>query len=329
MNEDQQGLQFNHRKEKFGNEDEIELMEILRVIWRYKLLIILGTLFCTLFSIFLSYTMPKIYLAKMIIQPGVISAGIGKKVMYADEPANLQTLVQKDVLIKEIQKSIDISNAKNNVPLKFSVNSPKRSDLLVITYETTKPPQGVKVLKALYAVLTNYYSDLKNKYDSEYESEILTLKENILALDEVENVTKESIANLIHLESQITNDFNQLNDNKHQFEKDHRYLQLKNELNKQIIEITKEKRTAKSELIQTRENKKIMIGKMKYLENSRSKIQMVKLVKPPTVTSSPVKPNIKLNMSLATGAGFFLMILISFFLEYLKNYQKKKFEKND
>ena len=56
-------------------EDEIELIDLLRIIWKWKYLIIGGTLFCTLAAIGLSYFMPKIYQIDMVLRPGILNIG--------------------------------------------------------------------------------------------------------------------------------------------------------------------------------------------------------------------------------------------------------------
>lgn len=324
MTEDQRGLSFNQEKDRFRNEDEIELMDFFRVIWGHKILIILGTLACSLVGIILSFTLPKIYQVEMIIQPGVISASIKGRMVYADKIENLKTLIQKDVLRKNIKKSMRTANVnKNKISYKFNVLNPKRSDILSITYETTKPSQGVQVLKALFMVLTDYYADLKQKFEIEYETDIQKLKGKILALDSEENTAQKNINNLTQLKLQIDKELNWLNQKKPQSDKGYAYLQLKNEFNNQKIEITKETGLAELELVRVREEKKAMMEEMKYLENIRDNIQMVTLIKPPIAPASPIKPNIKLNIALFTAVGLILMLFISFFLEYLKNYRIK------
>ena len=53
-------------------EDEIELIDLLRVIWKWKYLIIGGTLVCALAAMIISSVMPKIYRIETIIRPGIL-----------------------------------------------------------------------------------------------------------------------------------------------------------------------------------------------------------------------------------------------------------------
>ncbi len=53
-------------------EDEIELIDLLRVIWKWKYLIIGGTLVCAIAAMVISSIMPKIYRIETIIRPGIL-----------------------------------------------------------------------------------------------------------------------------------------------------------------------------------------------------------------------------------------------------------------
>ena len=56
-------------------EDEIELIDLLRVVWKWKYLIIGGTLVCAIAAMVISLVMPKIYRIETIIRPGILSFG--------------------------------------------------------------------------------------------------------------------------------------------------------------------------------------------------------------------------------------------------------------
>ena len=51
-------------------EDEIEIIDIFRILWKWKILIIVGTLVFGAGAVFYSLQVPKIFKAEMIIQPG-------------------------------------------------------------------------------------------------------------------------------------------------------------------------------------------------------------------------------------------------------------------
>ena len=92
MNEDHHTQTGTHKTEQY--EDEIELIDILRVIWKWKYLIIVGTVICGVISASISLSMPKIYRVDMTIQPGILKISpIGERV-YIDSGGNIKNIIE-------------------------------------------------------------------------------------------------------------------------------------------------------------------------------------------------------------------------------------------
>jgi LPS O-antigen subunit length determinant protein (WzzB/FepE family) len=71
----------NHTREF---REEIELIDILRVIWKWKYFIAVSTLLFAAISGILSLHMTKIYQVDMVLQPGIVRMGEGGKNTYID-----------------------------------------------------------------------------------------------------------------------------------------------------------------------------------------------------------------------------------------------------
>ena len=56
---------------------------------------------------------------------------------------------------------------------------------------------------------------------------------------------------------------------------------------------------------------------IKILEYKKDNVQNIQILKPPTNSPDPIKPKKKLIVISATMIGLFLMVFISFFLEYI------------
>ena len=63
-------------------DDEIQLIDYLRVIWKWKWLIILGTFVCMVVAAAVSFNMPKIYEVSIAIEPGIIGVSGDGKFIY-------------------------------------------------------------------------------------------------------------------------------------------------------------------------------------------------------------------------------------------------------
>ena len=53
------------------SEDKIELIDLLKVVWKWKLLIVGGMLALGLFATIYGFNMTKIYRTEMVLRPGI------------------------------------------------------------------------------------------------------------------------------------------------------------------------------------------------------------------------------------------------------------------
>ena len=63
-------------------EDEIKLIDLLRIIWKWKYLIVGGTTVCAVAAIFISLMMPKIYRIETVSRPGLLSIGQARSLIH-------------------------------------------------------------------------------------------------------------------------------------------------------------------------------------------------------------------------------------------------------
>ena len=95
MNDSHQIQTDTHKVEHY--EDEIELIDILRVIWKWKFLILSGTVLCGLIAAIISFNMSKIYSIDMVLRPGILSIGEHGQNVYIDSPANIKALIDSNI----------------------------------------------------------------------------------------------------------------------------------------------------------------------------------------------------------------------------------------
>jgi len=63
---------------------------------------------------------------------------------------------------------------------------------------------------------------------------------------------------------------------------------------------------------------------MKILEFKKENVQNIQILKPPMSSPDPIKPKKKLIVILAAFIGVFMMLFLSFFLEYISKNKKEK-----
>ena len=141
--------------------EEIELIYYLRVIWKWKFRILLGTFALAIVVGIISFNMPTVFRVDMVIMPGLLRIDEAGKNTYLDTPENIQALVETGTFDEQILKNI--GNADNpEVPnsLRFKIHKPKYSNTLKISYETKNINQGIDILNYLSQLLLAKYEKM-------------------------------------------------------------------------------------------------------------------------------------------------------------------------
>lgn len=166
--------------------DEIELIDIFRVIWKWKYLILTGTLVCALVAGVLSFVMPEFYSVDMVLRPGILKVKEDGSNTYIDSPENIKALIDAGTFEKEILNEVANSEDRNlpdgrDMPksLDFKTDIPRDSNTLKISYETADINLGKEILQHLKSSLIEKYKKLVDYYQKEYETKISLKKAEI------------------------------------------------------------------------------------------------------------------------------------------------------
>ena len=174
--------------------DEIELIEILKVIWRWKYLILVGTAAFALVAGVISFNRPNVYRISMVIKPGVVRIDRFGRRIYLDSTANMKALLEAGTLSNEIGtylKALKVKNRPGSV--QFRIATPKQSNLLKISYETQHVDTGVLILNHIPDLLKKEYAEAINHFEKEYEDKIQSKKEELADIENKKRITQSSI----------------------------------------------------------------------------------------------------------------------------------------
>ena len=154
-------------------EDEIELMDYLKVIWKWKYLILVGTLVCAIGAAVVSLNMTKVYGISTVLQPGILKVTEDGKISYIDSPKNIKALIETGAFEGKILKNIILPN-KEDAPksVGFKVTIPKGTNALDVLYETPDVDLGLQIIGGLNNALSERYETLINRYEENYNNDI-------------------------------------------------------------------------------------------------------------------------------------------------------------
>jgi len=154
-------------------DDEIELIDYLRVLWKWKWLIIMITFVCMVAAGVVSFMMPKIYEVSMAIGSGVIDIKANGNPVYLDSTANIKAKIESGIYNSRILKNLNIDSRETQV--KFKAANPKGTNLINISSEWTQDQMatGIKALEQLLIELSHDYEDIVQAKTKGIDSEIL------------------------------------------------------------------------------------------------------------------------------------------------------------
>ncbi len=193
MNKVEQPELRDQMREHF--DDEIQLIDYLRVIWKWKWLIILGTFVCMVVAGVVSLNMPKIYEVSMAIEPSIIGVNKDGKFIYLDSRDNIEGKIKGGIYNRGIQEALNINPLENG--MKFEVRPQKGTNFIKVTseWEENKIELGLRASEQLAASLPKEYEGIVGQRRGDYEKQILMkqneIKENEATLKIIQDREKE------------------------------------------------------------------------------------------------------------------------------------------
>ena len=179
---EQPGLR-DQMRENF--DDEIQLIDYLRVIWKWKWLIILGIFVCMVVAGVVSFNMPKIYEVSMTIEPGIIGVDKEGKFIYLDSINNIEEKIKGGIYNRKIQKELNINPLETDIKFETSLN--KGTSFIVVTseWEKNKVELGLRSLEQLINFLYKGCEKIYKQRRGDYEKRIL-MKQNQIKQIEIQ-----------------------------------------------------------------------------------------------------------------------------------------------
>jgi LPS O-antigen subunit length determinant protein (WzzB/FepE family) len=334
--------------QKTQYKDEIKLIDIIRVIWKRKILIIVGTLSCALGVAGINFLLPKIYDTYMVVQPGIlkISQSGAEKNIYIDSAENMKAIIAVGTFNSHILQALN-ETGKKNIPdkIEYKISVPKNSNTLQIVYETENIENGITVLTNLKDLLSKEYEKLVNYHKAQYELEKEIKKNEIKKLVADKSAYINNIKNLEKRILQLSNEIEEVNQStKLLAEKRDRFLSqnanennvlsallysnsiqnnlaLANDYKEQINEYRLRREEAVLGLKKVENDIADIDENIKYLLFQKDSIQNIQILQPPISDLKPVKPKKILNIVLASLVGLFFMLFLAFFVEYLSRHK--------
>jgi capsular polysaccharide biosynthesis protein len=326
--------------------DEIELIDILRVIWKWKYLILAGTLVCGVVVGIINYKMPKVFRVRMILQPGVVGIRDDGTKQYINKAETIKSKIEtgsfkngKNLFWQAGgSQTIDLSQLK--VTVQADLNT------VEVTYDTSKVDHGIAVLEKLGQFLSHEYKELPRHVEQRYEE---TLKKNRMSISLLKSKKKATSIHIKHINNrifQLGSEIKLIDDNtKSLIEQRNKIVSNSNEkatlniflYSNAIQQNLSLKNTYQNQIYIRRTEMEELNGKLSelqlgieqltnecvLLEDVRNNIETIQILQTPTSSSYPIKPKKSVNVILGTVIGLFAMLFVAFFLEYIQKHKRE------
>jgi capsular polysaccharide biosynthesis protein len=206
-----QPQQANPNEHRYYPEDEIELMDYLLVIWKWKYIIIAGTFAFALVAAIISFIswkqQPTMYRTSIVLKPGVLKIDAKGDKVFIDTPENIKALITNDLKYKI---SNDIRNSKNtnlSTSLDFQVDIPEGSNTINVSLESVSADEGTTklnyLIKALFAEYANNVKSIQEGFEKNIEAKKYELDELSFKEKGIKAKTKKYQQELSEIESKI------------------------------------------------------------------------------------------------------------------------------
>ena len=177
-------------------EDEIQLMDLLTVIWKWKFLILSGIIVFALCAGIISFNMAKVYNTFMVLRPGIVKitdeGGNPERKIYIDNINNIKGILDSEAFNNRILKNINMSE-EDNFPTKIKLKTDiiKGSDTLKVSYLTSNIDAGLQILRETAKNLSMEYDNTIEYYRKNFDNDIITsyslLSKLVSAISNVKN----------------------------------------------------------------------------------------------------------------------------------------------
>jgi len=319
-------------------DDSVELIHYLRLLWKRKVLIIIGTLLAMVAAGVVSVVQSRVYRATSVIEIGTIT--LGNQIVPIEKPDDTQEKMES-AFIPNVIEELELSESV--FPgITVGLHNDTRILSVSVDAKSDSVEKAVRVLEQLNAVVLNDHrriiqstkTQLQNKIKAlTVQSETIragkkALTQKLLLLERTRNNLRAQIKVLDERIDRLSREKERLNLNanpdntlsilvfSNEIQQHQRYYndlqeKLKYTLANREIDI-------KTELINKDEKLKNIELTQQNIQDRLDNLKETTVIKTPGYDKTPVKPKIKLTILIAGMAGLISLIFLAFLMECIE-----------
>jgi len=298
-------------------DEEIELMDYLVVLWKRKWLIMVGTFICLVTAGIVAFNMTKIYEVSTSINVGRIEG------RFVEEGSIISERVKSISLRKEIAQKLSLPLEGISGEDFFKVSTKGNKDTLTVEIKrgTAKPDQAIKILEIVDENLLQRHQSKIEKARKTLLDKIVINEDRIEVKRETQKILKKQLADIereIKVLEQVRDSIIKRKIKEVDVVGMVAYFNdLQARLNSAYSTRFRIIDQIPSEILSYRTNIATLQGQLNEMRDTE-------VINPPHSSYYPVKPQKKRILAIAAVLGFIVCVFLAFFLEYTERYRERK-----
>lgn len=167
---DERAMNQNHY------DDEIDLTKIFLALWKRKWVLIATVLITVCLGVVLAFSLPDIYRAYVVLQPGVLDVTSDGKYIYLDSVQNIKAKIDSNAYSQRLYESMEEGVQESRADFKADV--PKNTNVIVVSTEAEKEHIEQKI-RNLHLLI----KELQYDYSTEIERRKLEIAKQKMILE--------------------------------------------------------------------------------------------------------------------------------------------------
>ncbi|MBL7196271.1 MAG: hypothetical protein ISS64_08275 [Desulfobacterales bacterium] len=323
-------------------EDEINLIDYLRVLWKWKWLIIAGTLICAVVAAVISFQTPKIYEISTVIKSGIVGIKDDGGFIYIDSVANISGKINEGFYNRKIEKVLSPNSLNTGINFKSTIA--KGTNIIKITskWKEENTDFGMKAVGELIRLLSDDYKRIAMYRRDTFDRKIASKQSNIKMFETQEELLKEVLKDINRRMEELKKEVDNIKNNTGDLIKQRasllkeskakaempllfyfitiqQYISYMNQISNQIYEFKRKEKEVLRKIGETERGIYTAKTEIAMLNINKELISNITVIQNPEVSSAPVKSKKKQIVLLSVVVGLFFMIFLAFFIEYIKN----------
>lgn len=276
-------------RQEIPYEEEIDLRDLLLVLYRYRKVVIAIFLFAVAVGAVVSFLLPPTYEVKALVSLGSIPTSSGQTVSIMPPAAAKEMLLSRDLFQEAVKNAgLDLRNPLVNSCKKgLKAEVVKDTNFIRITIETSDPVLGKKILDELVDVFKQKAASGFNRQMELTRNELKRVSAELVEVDKNIEKTKDALGEI---------------------EKTAGGVAMEWELSRLLESLSR-----------FQEQRAKLLDKKFSLEQALNTSRGIEVVEAPTIPEMPVRPRKTLNIAVSGVLGLMVGFFAAFALNYFRH----------